>query len=400
MGFWSNLFKKSASITNSRDLMSFVLGNSVSGSGIAVNSETALKCSVVFACVRIISDSVAVLPVHLYQGTSRTREKAENNPLYKLLHDRPNEFHTSDMFRKILTAQAATRGNGYAHIVRDGKDAIKELWPLPADAVTMKVSRDYEITYEVQQDGERRVLPKRDVLHYMLRTFDGFNGVSPIRYAREAIGASLAAEALSGSLLKNGAHVRGVIEVPTEWKMTPEQKARILKDWSDGFAGSVNAGKTPFLEGGMKYQQISLTPEDMQFIAQRKFQISEIARIFGVPLHMLGELDRATFSNIEQQSLEFIIYCLLPWIVAWDSTLNRDILGSKQGLFFRHNINGLLRGDSASRGEAYSKALAAGWMTVNEVREKEEMNPSPGGDIRRVPVNTVPATEATQGNPT
>jgi HK97 family phage portal protein len=397
MGFWSSIFRKSAGITTSRDLMSFVLGESVSGSGIAVSPETALKCSAVFACVRIISDSVAVLPVHLYQGTAKTREKAESNPLYKLLHDRPNEFHTPDMFRKIITAQAATRGNGYAHIVRDGKGVIKELWPLPAYAVTMKVTRDYAITYEVQHDGERRILPKRDVLHYMPRTFDGFNGVSPIGYAREAIGNSLAAEGLSGSLLKNGANVRGVLAMPEGKTLTSQQAEEIRKQWNEGFSGTVNAGKTPILEYGLQYQQFSLTPEDMQFISQRKFQISEIARIFGVPLHMLGELDRATFSNIEQQSLEFIIYCLLPWIVAWDSTLNRDILEGKQGLFFRHNLNGLLRGDSASRGEGYSKALAAGWMTVNEVREKEEMNPSEGGDIRRVPVNTAPATEATQG---
>lgn len=379
----------------------FFFGKSISGKN--VNEFAAMQNSVVYACCKIISESIASLPLHVYQYKNGGKEKVPKHPLYFLLHDAPNEEMTSFVFRETLMTHLLLWGNAYAQIIRNNLGKIAALYPLLPNK--MKVLRDDngEIFYKYSRMSEENpnfkekgeiILNRQDVLHIVGLGFDGLLGHSPIAMAKNAIGLSIACEEFGSNFFANGARPSGILKTPTLIK--DPQKLR--ESWQSMYGGS-NAGKVAILEEGMTYESISIPPEDAQFLETRKFQIAEIARIFRVPLHLLNELDHATFSNIEHQNLEFVIYTLTSWITRWEQALNKKLFcETERGKFFvKFNVDGLLRGDYQSRMQGYATARQNGWLSANDIRELENLNPiadEDGGNLYLINGNMTKLSDA------
>ena len=391
MGILKGLFRTRDAPTNrtSGSAYSFFMGNSTSGK--KVNERSAMQMTAVYSCVRILSEAVASLPLHFYKyGENGSKVKAVDHPLYMLLHDEPNPEMTSFVFRETLMTHLLLWGNAYAQIIRNGKGEIIALYPLMPDR--MKVDRDehgrlyYE--YQVSSDdaptnkGATVKLTPDEVMHIPGLGFDGLVGYSPIAMAKNAIGLAIAAEEYGSKFYANGAAPSGVLEHPG----TLKDPSKVRDSWSQTFGGSANSHKVAVLEEGMKYTPISISPNEAQFLETRKFQIDEIARIFRVPPHMVGDLEKSSFSNIEQQSLEFVKYTLDPWVSRWEQNMARSLLTAeeKQNYFIKFNVDGLLRGDYQSRMNGYATARQNGWMSANDIRELENLDRIPaelGGDL-------------------
>ena len=366
----------------------FYMGGSTSGK--KVTERSAMQMTAVYACVRILSESIASLPVHLYQYESEgNKARAVKHPLYRILHDEPNPEMTSFVFRETLMTHLLLWGNAYAQIIRNGKGEIIGLYPLMPNRMTVDRDDSGRICYRyLMQDSDAHTrksgyvtLRPSEVLHVPGLGFDGLVGYSPIAMAKNAIGLSIATEEYGARFFANGATPGGILEFPGTVK-NPES---IRESWNKGFSGN-NAHKVAILEEGMKYTPISISPEQAQFLETRKFQIDEIARIFRVPPHMVGDLEKSSFSNIEQQSLEFVKYTLEPWIIRWEQSLNRALLTEKEkpDYFVKFNVDGLLRGDYQSRMNGYATARQNGWMSANDIRELECLDripPELGGDL-------------------
>ena len=348
-------------------------------SGKRVDERTAMTVTAVYACVRILSESIAGLPLHVYRyRPDGGKERDITHPLFRLLHDAPNSEMTSFVFRETLMAHLLLWGNAYAQIIRDGRGQVLALYPLLPSR--MRVDRDDagRIIYEYSKDGSPPVLLRReDVLHIPGLGFDGLVGYSPIAMARNAVGLALATEEYGSKFFANGANPGGVLEHPGVVK-NPEQ---LRESWYGQFGGSGKAHKIAVLEEGLKFHAIGIPPEAAQFLQTRKFQTTEIARIFRIPPHLIGDLEKATFSNIEHQSLEFVKYSIGPWVVRWEQALMQALLlpGEKSGFFIRFNLDGLLRGDYKSRTEGYATGRQNGWLSANDIRELEDMNRLPEG---------------------
>ena len=384
---------------------SFFLGNSTSGK--RVNERSSMQMTAVYSCVRILSEAVAGLPLHFYRYTEDGgKEKAAGHPLYFLLHDEPNPEMTSFVFRETLMTHLLLWGNAYAQIIRNGRGEVIALYPLMPDR--MSVERDgsgqlyYEYTLGVDDaptvKGSTVVLPPSEVLHIPGLGFDGLVGYSPIAMAKNAIGMAIACEEYGAKFFANGAQPSGVLEHPG----TIKDPARVRESWQSTFGGSHNANKVAVLEEGMKYTPISISPEQAQFLETRKFQINEIARIFRVPPHMVGDLDKSSFSNIEQQSLEFVKYTLDPWVSRWEQSMSRSLLTAeeKKEYFVKFNVDGLLRGDYQSRMNGYAVGRQNGWMSANDIRELETLDRIPeelGGDLYLVNGNMMKLEDAGLG---
>lgn len=297
----------------------FYVGTSSSGK--RVTEQTAMTMSAVYACVRILSETIASLPLHVYEYTNLGSTKAIKHPLYKILHDEPNSEMTSFIFRETLMTHLLLWGNAYAQIIRNGRGDVLGLYPLMPDRI--KVDRDDsgEIFYEYCMTSKTIKLSNKDVLHIPGLGFDGLVGYSPIAMAKNAIGMSISAEEYGAKFFSNGATPSGILEHPGTIK-NPEA---MRESWSRGFSGN-NSHKVAILEEGMKYTPISISPNEAQFLETRKFQITEIARIFRIPPHMVGDLEKSSFSNIEQQSLEFVKYTLDPWVSSWEQTIVKTLL--------------------------------------------------------------------------
>ena len=368
---------------------SFFFGRSTSGKN--VNERTAMQTTAVYSCVRILSEAIASLPVHLYRYAGRGKERVYDHPLYYLLHDEPNPEMTSFVFRETLMSHLLIWGNAYAQIIRDGGGRVLGLYPLLPDKVEVDRDDKGELYYvynrysdENPNFGEygRVYLAPEDVLHIPGLGFDGLVGYSPIAMAKNAVGMTLACEEYGAGFFENGATPGGVLEHPGVLK----DPAKVRESWHAVYGGSKNAGKVAVLEEGMKYQQIGIPPEEAQFLETRKFQVDEIARLYRIPPHMVGDLDKSSFSNIEQQSLEFVKYTLDPWVVRWEQSLQKALLlpQEKREYFVKLNVDGLLRGDYQSRMTGYSVGRQNGWLSANDIREMEDMNPIPaeeGGDL-------------------
>lgn len=406
MGFFSSIFKardkpqvKNRTVGSS---YSFYMGGSSAGKN--VNERSAMQMTAVYSCVRILAEAVAGLPLHLYRyKEDGGKEKALDFNLYHLLHDEPNKEMSSFIFRETLMTHLLLWGNAYAQIIRNGKGEVVALYPLMPNK--MKVDRDengelyYTYTRSTEEaltmEGSTVYLTPRDVLHIPGLGFDGLVGYSPIAMAKNAIGLAIATEEYGAKFFANGAAPSGVLEHPG----TIKDPARLRENWNSTFGGSANSGKVAVLEEGMKYTPISISPEQAQFLETRKFQIDEIARIFRVPPHMVGDLEKSSFSNIEQQSLEFVKYTLDPWVVRWEQSLARSLLteDEKKIYFFKFNLEGLLRGDYASRMSGYATARQNGWMSANDIRELENMDKIPaeeGGDLYLINGNMLPLNKA------
>ena len=408
MGIFSGLFRTRDGPKNatSGSAYSFFMGSSAAGK--SVNERSAMQMTAVYACVRILSESIAGLPLHMYQyEEDGSKKKAVEHPLYHLLHDEPNPEMTSFVFRETLMSHLLLWGNAYAQIIRNGKGDIIGLYPLMPNR--MKVERDTkgQLYYEYQtmkedaptMKGAVYQLDPSEVLHVPGLGFDGLVGYSPIAMAKNAIGLAIAAEEYGSKFYANGAAPSGVLEHPNVLK----DPAKVRDSWNAAFGGSSNAHRVAVLEEGMKYTPISISPNEAQFLETRKFQINEIARIFRVPPHMVGDLEKSSFSNIEQQSLEFVKYTLNPWVCRWEQALQRALLDDdeKGKYFFRFNVEGLLRGDYQSRMNGYATARQNGWMSANDIRELENLDRIPaelGGDLYLVNGNMLPLSQVEQSN--
>ena len=395
-----NLFKNKryARDSTAGSFLSFFFGNTSSGK--RVNERTAMQITAVYACIRILAESVAQLPLHLYKYNAMGgKEKAIGHSLYRILHDEPNPEMTSFVFRETLMTHLLLYGNAYAQIIRNGKGEILALYPLMANRMNVDRDEKGNLYYEYQhsQDeantmkGSTVRLKPADVFHIVGLSADGIVGYSPIAMAKNAIGMSIACEEYGSKFFNNGAVPGGVLEHPEHLKK-PEL---VRESWQNTFGGSMNAGKVAVLEEGMKYHPISIPNNEAQFLETRKFQISEIARIFRVPNHMISDLEHSSFNNIEQQSLEFVKYTLEPWISRWEQAIVRSLLNEneKKEYFAKFNIDGLLRGDYKSRMEGYAVARQNGWMSTNDIRQLEnldQISDEEGGNAYLVNGNMIP----------
>lgn len=377
---------------------SFLFGPTSAGR--PVTERSAMQMTAVYSCVRILAEAIAGLPLHVYRyKDGGGKEKALEHPLYRLLHDEPNPEMTSFVFRETLMTHLLLWGNAFAQVVRNGLGEVIGLYPLQPNR--MSVGRDLDskaLYYEYQTSWDEpagqyqtiRLTPS-DVLHVPGLGFDGLVGYSPIAMAKNAIGLAQATEDYGASFFANGAAPGGVLEHPG----TIKDPSRVRESWQQTFGGPGNGNKVAVLEEGMKYTPISVSPEQAQFLETRKFQVGEIARIFRIPPHMIGDLEKSSFSNIEQQSLEFVKYTLDPWVIRWEQAITKTLLNprEKQQLFVKFNVEGLLRGDYQSRMEGYAVARQNGWMSANDIRELENLDridEVDGGDLYLVNGNMLP----------
>ena len=384
--------------------MSFLFGSTTAGQN--VTERTAMQNTAVYACVRVLAESLAALPLHLYQLTNDDgKQRVNDHPLSFLLHDAPNPEMTSFIFRETMMNHLLLWGNAYAQIIRNGQGQITGLYPLMPDRMDVNRAHNGELyytytrnydDYQAKDESKQVILLSDEVLHIAGLGFDGLIGYSPIAMAKNAIGLSLAAEQYGSTFFKNDATPGGILEHPNVVK-DPE---RLRKSWQSQFSGP-SGHSIAVLEEGMTFHQLSIPPDQAQFLDTRKFQLDEIARIFRIPPHMIGDLERSTFSNIEQQSLEFVKYTLNPWCVRWEQAMNQQLLSKEeQGRYFvKFNVDGLMRGDYQSRMNGYAIGRQNGWLSANDIRELEDLNKIPaedGGDEYLVNGNMLPVKEAGQ----
>ena len=404
MGILSALFRSRDKPKNSTvgSGYSFFFGGTTSGK--RVNEMSAMQMTAVYSCVRILAEDVAGLPLHLYRYTDNgSKEKAIEHPLYRLLHDEPNPEMTSFIFRETLMTHLLLWGNAYAQIVRNGKGEVLGLYPLMPNKMSVDRDTDGKLWYTYTRStdeaptmkGSTVKLHPYDVLHIPGLGFDGLVGYSPIAMAKNAIGMGIACEEYGARFFANGAAPGGVLEHPG----TVKDPQKIRDSWNSVYRGTGNAHKVAVLEEGMKYTPIGISPEQAQFLETRKFQINEIARIFRVPPHMVGDLEKSSFSNIEQQSLEFVKYTLEPWVIRWEQSIMRALLSTqeKEMYFVKFNLEGLLRGDYQSRMNGYAIARQNGWMSANDIRRLENLDQIPkedGGDLYLINGNMLPLSSA------
>jgi len=367
----------------------FLFGKSAAGA--KVNEFTAMQTTAVYACVRILAESIAGLPLHVYEYRGNGKERVPEHPLYFLLHDSPNPEMTSFIFRETAMIHLLLWGNSFSQIIRDGMRRVIGLYPLLPNRMSVDRDEHGELVYTYTplsdsnpklKGGQSIKLRREDVLHIPGLGFDGLVGYSPIAMARNAVGMTLACEEYGSAFFANGARPGGVLKHPGVLK----DPSKLRESWQAVYGGTANTGKVVVLEEGVDYQQISIPPEEAQFLETRKFQIDEIARLYRVPPHMIGDLEKSSFNNIEQQSLEYVKYTLNPWVVRWEQSLQKALLSpaERKRCFIKFNVDGLLRGDYQSRMQGYAVGRQNGWLSANDIREMENMNPIPdeeGGNL-------------------
>ena len=380
----------------------FYFGGTTSGK--AVTERTAMQMTAVYSCVRILAEAVAGLPLNIYKyNADGGKEKALDHPLYLLLHDEPNPEMSSFVFRETLMTHLLLWGNAYAQVIRNGRGEVVALYPLMPNRMTVDRDSNGQLYYSYNRSsddaptmkGQTVILKPSDVLHIPGLGFDGLVGYSPIAMAKNSIGMAIACEEYGAKFFANGATPGGILEHPGVVK-DPD---KVRDSWNAAFGGSSNSNKVAVLEEGMKYTPISISPEQAQFLETRKFQIDEIARIFRIPPHMIGDLEKSSFSNIEQQSLEFVKYTLDPWVCRWEQSMQRALLtqDEKKEYFFKFNVDGLLRGDYQSRMNGYATGRQNGWMSANDIRELENLDRIPsedGGDLYLINGNMTKLADA------
>lgn len=386
-----------SSLQNPPEWLYSLLGGSKTAAGVSINSETALAHSAVYACSKVLSESVASLPLELFLSTGQETRPLTSDPRYTLLNSEPSPLYTSFDFRAVAMMHLCLYGNFYADIVRNGNRQPSELRVIDPRNVTPEIDPEGNLWYKINQ--RRMPVRPRDILHIKGLSTDGIIGRSPIQVFRETIGLGIATTETQGSLWKNGMLTMGYLKHPA--KMTQDQVADIKENFKINHAGRSNAGKMPVLQGGMEYVPLTLKPSDAMFIETAKLSRQDICSIYRVPPHMIGDLERSTNNNIEHQSLEFVRDTLRPILKNWEQELNRKMLfdSEKPSKFYRFNVDALLRGDTKSRGEFFTRALGSvsspGWMTPNEVRAMENMNPFDGGDTLYTPTMNNSADAAT-----
>lgn len=374
-------------------------------SGAVVTPENALKISTVWACIRLISDCVGMLPLIVYSRLANgDRERATEHPLYDLLHDQPNYRQTAFQFKKMLTAHLLLRGNGYALIVPGPRGFADQLVPLHPDRVTPKDLGNGRMNYLYQKpEGDTVPYTDDEIFHLRGLSIDGMRGVGVVEYARETFGTALAREQYGARFFANDSTPGGLLK--TAGKLSPEAAVRMAKDWAAAHSGPRGNHRVAVLEEGLEYQAIGMTNKDAQFIELGEYNSEQIAgQWFGIPPHMVGLTSKATSwgSGIEEMSLGFITYTLMPWLTEWEQSVTRDLVLATQKYFVEFLPDALLKGRLLDRYNAYQIARNIGLMNPNEMRRKENMNrrTDPGGDEyvqlpAGVPAQPAPAAGAT-----
>ena len=377
-----------------------------SAAGVSVTPEGSLAYSAVLACVRVLAEGVASLPCLVYERTQENgregKRRATDHPVYELLHNEPNDVQTAFELYEMGMAQLLLWGNFYAEIDWDARGAVRGLWPLPAWDMAPYMSGRKKF-YQLQMTGASPMtFQDWQVLHVPSFGYDGLQGKSLIALAREAVGLGIAAQQYGASFFGNGARPGGILEHPG--KLSKEAHDRLRGSWNAAHGGLTNAQRVAILEEGMKFAAVAIPPEDAQFLQTRQFQRAEVAAIFRVPPHMIGDLERATFSNIEQQSSDFYTNSLQPWLKRWEQRLMRSLLvgAERQTHLVEFLVDALLRADTTARYQAYAVGRNGGWLSANDIRERENMNPIEGGDeyltpLNMSPVGTLPPTPSPEG---
>ena len=364
----------------------FVFGKADSGEN--VDERSAMQIATVYACVRLLAESVASLPLHLYREMENGgKEKARDHPLYRILYRQPNPEMTSFSFREVMLTHLLLWGNSYAQIIRDGRNNVLGLYPLLPENMEIDRMENGELyyiyhAYTDEKPGETNkdiYFRRNEILHIPGLGFNGLVGFSPIAMMKNTLGSAIAVEKYGSAFFRNGARPAGVLEHPHVLK----DPQKIRDNWMDTYGGSSNAHKIAVLEEGMSYKPISLPPEDSQFLSTREFDVEEICRIFRVPPHLVQDLKRSTFNNIEHQGISFVQYTLMPWLERFEQAIIKDVLLEKeQDVYFpKFNVDGLLRGDYESRMRGYAVGFANGFLSPNDIRRLENMNPIPNGDV-------------------
>lgn len=369
-------------------------------SGIRVSPALAMQVSAVYACVKVLSESIASLPLCVYErSTSDPRKvsKVSDHPAYALLHDEPNPRQTSYEFNETSMSHAALRGNGYALISWDIGGQLQSLDNLHPDRVKVRANADGAPVYELKTDsGETLTYPATRILHFKALSDDGLIGMGPLQLARETIGQAFAADDYARRFFSNDVRPSGILTTDNKIGNTPEQGRALKEEMRQALVAAQtgsNRNKPMIMDQGLKFQPVSLTPEDAQLLETRNFHVEDIARIFRVPQHMIGKLDRSTNNNIEHQGIEFWTNTIMPWTVRREKEFNRKLFTEqeRERYFVKYNMAALLRGDIKSRFDAYAVARNWGWLSVNDIRELEDLNPIDKGDIYLQPLNMVEA---------
>ena len=398
MGFLTQAFERRALDWNPRwGRLMGLGGGSETSAGVDVTPDSSLTYSAVFACVRVIAEDVSSLSLLLYRRLARGKERAVEHPLYRLLHDMPNPEMTSQELRETLTGHVSLWGNGYAEIERDRAGRVTALWPLRPDRMRVRRTQG-RLVYEYRLADTTVTLDAAQVMHLRGLGSNGIVGYSPVALQRNAVGLGLATEEFGSRFFANGARPGLVLSHPGQ--LSPAAQDNLRESWSRKHEGLSQAHRIGILEEGMTITQIGIPPEDAQFLETRRFQALEIARIFRVPPHMIGDLDRATFSNIEHQAIQYVDGTLLPWLRRWEMRIWADLLSDQERaqLFAEHLLDGKLRGDTLTRYQAYMTGRQGGWLSVNDIRERENMNPVEGGDEYLQPLNMTPVGEEEGGD--
>jgi HK97 family phage portal protein len=380
-----------------QERLASLLSGPPSATGKPVNPQTAMGLTAVFACVRVIAEPVATLPLLVYRRLGRGKERATDHPLYPLLHHLPNPEMSSVEMREALMGHVLLRGNAYAEIVPNGRGEVMELWPLRPDRTTPMRNASGNLVYEVYLDnGEPRYLPKERVLHIRGLGFDGLVGYSPITLAREALGLSMAAEEYGARFFSNSSRPSGVLS--TDKRLNETAAKRLKSSWEEAHSGLSNAHRVAILEEGITWKQIGIAPQDAQFLETRQYQTIEICRIFRVFPHMIGEMEKSTSwgTGIEQQQIGFVVHVLRPWLVRWEQAIYRSLFRPQErdAYFAEFLVDGLLRGDAEARARALATMRQNGIISANDWREIENMNPYEGGDEYLVNAALVPVDQA------
>lgn len=363
-----------------------------SSSGQYVSPTSALQIAAVFSCVRLLAETIASLPLMVYRRLpDGGREVARDHWLYTILHDLPNPEMSSFTLRETLLLNLLLRGSGYGIKVFNRGGRVAEIWPTQSQNVQMfRETESGPLLFRVTNNGKSQVFTRDQIWHIPGLSWNGIESLSPIGLARESLGLAMAQEEYGSKLFKQGTFLKGVLEHPGV--LSPEARDNLKESWKQSHGGSENAGKTAILEEGMKFNPVSMTNEDAEFIKARMFSIQEIARIFRVPLHMIYHSETQPRANMEQASLEFVEYSLRPWLVRIEQSIFRDLVPEEERnvIFVEFNVEGLLRGAFQERMRGYAVGRQWGWLSANDVRKKENMNPIEGGDDYVVPLNMGP----------
>lgn len=348
------------------------------GAALMTGHTTAGKAeslSAVYACVSAISETIASLPLILYKRTADDgRERASDHPLYKVLHDIPNDLQTSLEFREMMQAAVLLRGNAYAEIKRGYDGQVRSLTPISGDRVTVLQLENGRMAYDVtDSNGTKKRMLQEEVFHLRHRSDNGLIGVAPITASRETVQLALAEREHGNSTFINGAKLSGLLKFPN--RLNPDQRAKLNSSWSSQYSGGANAGKTAILEEGVDYQTISMSAMDAQYLESRQFSVEEVARLFRVPPTIIGDLRHGNYSNSVEMNRVFVVHTLRRHMTMWEQAISRALLteSGRRIYFAEHNVEGLLRGDSANRAAFYKSGIESGWLTIDYVCKLENL---------------------------